>query len=167
MHMIDAARVDALLSYPALIDVLDDGFRRGAQSPLRHHHQIDRGDLAEATLLLMPAWTLAEGSQTAAGPYAGVKLVTVTPDNSVRHALPAISALYLLIETDTGQACALIDGAKLTVWRTAAASGLASRYLSRPDSRHLLMVGAGALAPYLVRAHASVRPIERVTIWNR
>src|SRR6185312_12737053 len=32
---------------------------------------------------------------------------------------------------------------------------------------HLVMVGAGALAPYLVRAHASVRPIRRVTLWNR
>ena len=29
------------------------------------------------------------------------------------------------------------------------------------------MVGAGALAPYLVRAHAAVRPIKRVTLWNR
>ena len=28
------------------------------------------------------------------------------------------------------------------------------------------MVGAGALAPFLVRAHAAVRPIERVTLWN-
>jgi ornithine cyclodeaminase len=31
----------------------------------------------------------------------------------------------------------------------------------------MLMVGAGALAPYLVRAHASVRPIREVAVWNR
>ncbi|MEO0730587.1 MAG: ornithine cyclodeaminase family protein [Pseudomonadota bacterium] len=167
MDMIDARRVDELLAYPSLIDVLGVAFREGAASPLRHHHQIPRGELAEATLLLMPAWTLADGSETIAGDFAGVKLVTVTPDNGPRHALPAISALYVLIETDTGKPLSLIDGAKLTVWRTAAASGLASRYLSRADSRHLLLVGAGALAPYLARAHASVRPIDTITIWNR
>src|SRR5262249_60878829 len=36
-----------------------------------------------------------------------------------------------------------------------------------PISSHLLMVGAGALAPHLIRAHARARPITRVTLWNR
>ena len=54
----------------------------------------------------------------------------------------------------------MIDGRTLTVWRTAAASALAARYLAREDAEHLVMVGAGALAPHLVRAHASVRPIK-------
>lgn len=168
MQFIDGNRVDALLAYPALIDVLDDGFRRGAVSPLRHHHQMPRGDLAEATLLLMPAWTTAAPDQMeAAGPYAGVKLVTVTPDNGPRHSLPAVSGLYVLFETETGLPCAVIDGVQLTVWRTAAASALAARYLARTSARRLLMVGAGALAPFLIKAHASVQPIEQVAIWNR
>ena len=55
----------------------------------------------------------------------------------------------------------------LTKRRTACASGLASRYLSRPDARRLLMVGTGALAPQLIRVHAKVRPIEEVAIWGR
>jgi len=33
--------------------------------------------------------------------------------------------------------------------------------------RHNAQVGAGALAPYLIRAHAAVRPISSVKIWNR
>src|SRR6185369_14759448 len=53
------------------------------------------------------------------------------------------------------------------VWRTACASALAASYLAREDASHLVMVGAGALAPHLVRAHSAVRPIRRVTIWNR
>lgn len=168
MQVISGDRVDEICAYPALIDVLDNGFRRGAVSPLRHHHQMPRGELAEATLLLMPAWTTAlPGAAETAGPYAGVKIVTVTPDNGPRHTLPAISGLYLLIATDTGLPLALIDGVRLTVWRTAAASGLACRYLARPDASRLLMVGAGALASLLIAAHASVRPIEQVTIWNR
>src|SRR5262245_12039089 len=68
---------------------------------------------------------------------------------------------------DTGEALALIDGTALTAWRTAAASALAARYLARQDASHLVMVGAGALSPHLIRAHSAVRPIKRVTLWNR
>jgi ornithine cyclodeaminase len=73
----------------------------------------------------------------------------------------------MLLSGETGEPLALIDGRVLTAWRTAAASALAARYLAREDAAHLVMVGAGALAPHLVRAHASVRPIKRVTLWNR
>jgi ornithine cyclodeaminase/alanine dehydrogenase-like protein (mu-crystallin family) len=62
---------------------------------------------------------------------------------------------------------AIMDGRALTAWRTGAASALAARYLARADAAHLVMIGAGALAPHLVRAHAAVRPITRVTLWNR
>jgi ornithine cyclodeaminase len=74
---------------------------------------------------------------------------------------------YLLMSAETGETLAVMDATRLTAWRTAAASALASRYLSRPDAARLLMVGAGALAPFLVRAHASVRPIREVAVWNR
>jgi ornithine cyclodeaminase len=68
---------------------------------------------------------------------------------------------------DTGETLAVMDGAALTAWRTSCASALAARYLAREDASHLLMVGAGVLAPHLVRAHRAVRPIKRVTLWNR
>src|SRR4029453_5194151 len=74
---------------------------------------------------------------------------------------------YVLMSGDTGEPLALIDGTAMTLWRTAAASALAARYLAREDASHLLMIGAGALAPHLVRAHCTVRPIRRVTLWNR
>jgi ornithine cyclodeaminase/alanine dehydrogenase-like protein (mu-crystallin family) len=61
----------------------------------------------------------------------------------------------------------VLDATRLTAWRTAAASALASRYLSRADTSTMLMVGAGALSPYMIRAHASVRPLREVMIWNR
>lgn len=167
MRMIDAAAVDAALSYPALVDVLETAFVAGAIAPLRHHHQIKLDGRPEATLLLMPAWTAAAQGSEAAGPYAGVKLVTVFPDNGVRSGLPAIDGIYLLFSTETGAPLALIDAPRLTTWRTAAASALAARMLARPDAEKLVMVGAGALAPFLIRAHASVRPIRDVMIWNR
>ena len=82
-------------------------------------------------------------------------------------ALPSIYGQYLLLDGTTGASLALLDGTMLTKRRTACASGLASRYLSRTDVARLLMIGTGALAPQLIRVHAKVRPIEEVAIWGR
>jgi alanine dehydrogenase len=166
MRFIDPTGLAAALRYPALVDTLAAAFRVGGHAPLRHHHTIALADRPAATLLVMPAWTAREAGAATAGAYLGIKLVTVFPDNGQR-ALPAVQGTYLLSSAETGVPLALIDGPCLTAWRTAAASALASRHLSRPDTSHMLMVGAGALAPYLIRAHASVRPIRHVSIWNR
>jgi ornithine cyclodeaminase len=106
----------------------------------------------------MPAWQ--------PGTALGIKIVSVFPGNAAKG-LPAVMGQYLLLDATTGAPKALIDGTALTLRRTAAASALASRFLSRADAAHLLMVGTGALAPHLIAAHCAVRPIRRVTIWGR
>ena len=166
MRFVDAAQVSKALAYPGLVDILDRAFRTGAISPLRHHHRIALDNRPEAMLLLMPAWTASAPGALTAGRYIGIKMVTVFPDNA-RLQKPAIYGIYLLLSSETGEPLAIMDAPTLTVWRTAAASALASRYLSRPDASRMTMVGAGALGEYLIRAHASVRPIKHVTIWNR
>jgi ornithine cyclodeaminase len=166
MRMFDGAAVDAALSYPALIDTLAAAFAKGAIAPPRHHHAIALDGRPEATLLLMPAWEARAPGSPFAGRYMGLKAVTVYPDNATRGE-PAVLGSYILMSAETGATLAVMDATRLTAWRTAAASALASRHLSRPDASRLLMVGAGALAPFLVRAHASVRPIRQVKVWNR
>jgi ornithine cyclodeaminase len=166
MRFIDGAAVDAALSYPGLVDILEAAFTKGAVAPPRHHHGVALSGRPEATLLLMPAWEAREAGSDVAGRFMGVKTVTVFPDNA-SLGMPAVFGTYILLSAETGEALAVTDATRLTAWRTAAASALASRFLSRPDSARMLMVGAGALAPFLVRAHASVRPIRQVTIWNR
>jgi ornithine cyclodeaminase len=161
MKLIDAASIDKVLSFGRLIPALGAAFRGGITAPVRHHHHIARPD-ADATLLLMPAWT-----ETGALPaYVGTKIVTVFPGNSARS-LPSIAGLYVLMDGETGTPLAALDGARLTLWRTAAASALASQAMARPDAARMLMVGSGALARFLIEAHASVRPISEVDIWNR
>lgn len=81
--------------------------------------------------------------------------------------LPERIGTYLLLSGKTGVPLAMIDGRVLTYWRTAATCALASSYLARADSGRLLMLGAGGLAPYLIEAHAAVRPLNEVLIWNR
>jgi ornithine cyclodeaminase len=163
VRILSAAEVDAALDDIALIDRLDALFRAGCEMPTRHHHAIGEPlgvGSADAMLLLMPAWTKGPSGRV------GVKIVTVFPDNG-RRSLPSIYGQYLLLDGQTGASLALLDGTMLTKRRTACASGLASRYLSRPDSASLLMIGTGALAPQLVRVHAKVRPIREVAIWGR
>src|SRR5690606_32836690 len=91
---------------------------------------------------------------------------TVSPDNN-SIGKPAVMGVYLLMDGATGEPQALIDGQRLTLWRTACASALAASYLAREDASSMLMVGAGALSIHVVRAHAAVRRIRRVTLWNR
>ena len=156
MRIITAAQVEAALDFDHLIERLRQTFRSGASVPVRHHHDI--GDGTEGTLLLMPAWQ--------AHRHIGIKIVTVFARNAEKS-LPSVMGAYLLLNGGTGEPLALIDGPTLTVKRTAAASALAAAYLARQDCERLLMVGTGALAPYLIQAHAQVRPICNVLIWGR
>jgi alanine dehydrogenase len=158
MHVVDADTVHALLDYPSLVDALRELFRRGVD-------RVDRLGLAEPRpgggqndWLLLPAWQF--------GRHFGAKLVSVFPGNEARG-LASILGLYLLFDGGSGAPLAVIDGAALTLRKTAANSALAATYLARGDAGSLLMVGAGALAPHLLQAHAAVRPIRRVRLWNR
>jgi alanine dehydrogenase len=164
VRIVNAADIDRVLSYGALIDALAEAFRADIEVPLRHTHMIQQPSGSEAKLLLMPAWT---NSVTGSGEWlVGCKVVSVYPDNAKLNK-PSVYGSYLLMSGATGEPLALLDGTTLTAWRTAAASALAARYLAREDAEHLVMVGAGALSAHLIRAHAAIRPIKRVTLWNR
>jgi ornithine cyclodeaminase/alanine dehydrogenase-like protein (mu-crystallin family) len=160
MRVVSADEIDRFLDFPSLIDELHATFARGDVAPARHHHAV--GGSNAAVHLLMPAWSSgAPGS----GRFLGTKIVNIFRDNG-RHGLPAVLGTYLLQSGETGAPLAVMEGTRLTHWRTAAASALAARLLVRPGSRRLLMVGAGALAPFLVRAHAVAWPLAEVSVWN-
>ncbi len=158
MRILGPSEVTSYLDFPSLIESLRQMFRAGAEMPTRHHHTIPVPGGSSGTLLLMPAWQ--------AGRHVGVKMVTVFPDNAARE-MPSVMGAYLLLDGKTGETLALMDGPALTARRTAAASALAASYLARPDCERLLMIGTGALAPHLIDAHASVRPIVNVLVWGR
>lgn len=166
MLQFSAADIDRALSFPGLVETLRTAFREGAVQPVRHHHTVERAEGAESTLLLMPAWTDFKAAGAKAEGHIGVKIVTVSPDNNA-IAKPAVVGLYLLLDGVTGEPQALMDGPRLTQWRTACASALAATYLAREDASKLLVIGAGAQCQFLARAHAAVRPIKEIRVWNR
>lgn len=162
MRFVDEDTVNAALDPARLVAALRTAFCGDAIAPLRHHHSISGAQTGtDATLLLMPAWSAGNPPG-----YIGIKSVTVHPDNPSRG-LPSVQGVYLLLDGATGSPVVLIDGPALTARRTAAASALASTFLSRRDAAHLLMIGTGRLAPELIRAHAATRPIRRVSVWGR
>jgi ornithine cyclodeaminase len=158
MRLLGLQETRTALPFRQLVEALRDMFARGCEMPVRHHHTVKVPGEPDATLLLMPAWQ--------EGGYIGVKTVTVFPGNSARGRM-AVNASYALMSAETGETLAMIDGGELTARRTAAASALAADYLARKEASHLLVAGTGRLALNLVEAHASVRPIRRVTIWGR
>ena len=154
-----AEELHSTLNYPELVAALRQGFTKNYLVPPRMHLNYDHSpQKAPNTILLMPA--------VKSGEDAGVKIITVVPENG-RIGLPGIQGIYYLMDATTGSPKALLEARSLTNWRTAAASALASTYLSREESQRLLMVGTGSLAPYLIEAHAAVRPIRSLFIYGR
>ena len=156
MRIFDEAATARALPFGTLIERLHSMFSVGCHVPARHVHQV-RSGTDEGTVLLMPAWN---------DQYLGIKTVNVYPGNS-NKGLPALSSSYALFDSTNGRLLAYMDGSVITSRRTAAASALAARYLARPASRSLLVLGAGAVGSLLPLAYREVLPIEHVEIWNR
>ena len=110
--------------------------------------------------LVMPA-ALESGDP----PLLAVKVVSVFPRNR-RRDLPSIHGTVLAIDSSTGVPKALLDGASMTAVRTAAACGLATDLLARPESRILAVFGSGVHARTQVAAMRAVRRIDEVRIFN-
>ncbi len=156
---LNAEHVRDALPWDRLIDALADIFaREDVRAPVRHHHTVKVPGEPDATLLLMPAWIEGE--------YLGVKQVSVFPGNNARN-LPGLSSHYMLSCGKSGHPLLMLDGNELTARRTAAASALASRFLSRKDATGLMMIGAGRMGRRLIPAHMSVRPITHIGVWDR
>lgn len=114
---------------------------------------------ADATLLSRAAFIDGLGY--------GVKSMTVF-DRNPAHGLPTIQGAMFVFEPRHGQLSAIIDSRLVTEFKTAADSVLGARFLARPDSARLLVVGAGTVARSLVKAYQALFPgLERISIWAR
>ena len=157
MKILTAEDVHAALSYPAMIDALQEAYSGSFNMPPRQVFLLDDQPENHDAFAVLPSWN---------DELVAVKSFTYFPDNPK----PKYASLYskiMLYDRKHGQPLALVDGTSVTFWRTAGISGLASRLLSREDSKTLLLLGTGNLAPYIIRAQLSVRPIDRVMVWGR
>ena len=157
MKILTAEDVHAALSYPAMVDALQEAYSGSFNMPPRQVFLLDDQPENHDAFAVLPSWN---------DELVAVKSFTYFPDNPK----PKYASLYskiMLFDRKHGEPLALVDGTSVTFWRTAGISGLASRLLSREDSKTLLLLGTGNLAPYIIRAQLSVRPIDRVMAWGR
>jgi ornithine cyclodeaminase/alanine dehydrogenase-like protein (mu-crystallin family) len=96
----------------------------------------------------------------------GVKLVSLIPRNKPPEYSSHLG-LVLLFEAEHGRPVGLLDAAEITAIRTAAASGLATQLLARPEAGDLAILGAGEQARSHLEAMLAVRTVRRVRIWAR
>jgi ornithine cyclodeaminase len=96
----------------------------------------------------------------------GIKVVSDFYRNGERG-VPRMTALVALFDGETGAPRTVMEAAYLTDLRTGAGTGLAARFLARPDSRVLAVVGAGRVARNQVEALATALELETVVIATR
>ncbi|MEM7547817.1 MAG: iminosuccinate reductase BhcD [Pseudomonadota bacterium] len=100
-----------------------------------------------------------------AGLNLGLKSGGYWPGNDAKGLTNHQSTVFLF-DADTGKVSAIVGGNLLTALRTAAASSVSIKHLSRPDAKVLGMIGAGHQAVFQMRAAVEQRPIEKVIGWN-
>ena len=155
MLVLSRDHVRSLVPMPVAIDLMKSVFAElsagRTDSPLRTVIPLpDR----KADALFMPAFVPAMDA-------LGMKSVNVFRQNLDRG-LPVIHAVVILIDTETGQPMALMDGTYLTALRTGAVAGAAADLLARPESEVLTVIGAGAQGATQIAAICAVRNISRV-----
>ena len=160
MLVLSKEEVRQALPMREAIDAVKEAYRAlsagRAEVPLRLSLPVAPHD---GVSLFMPAFVGGEEEALA------VKVVSVFPHNPERG-MPTIYAAVLVLEPDTGRPVALLEGGMLTALRTGAASGAATDVLARRDSRVLAVFGAGTQGRTQAEAVCTVRPIERVWVYD-
>ncbi|HAS43686.1 MAG TPA: ornithine cyclodeaminase family protein [Microscillaceae bacterium] len=131
-------------------------YQQKAQLPARMEMPLAEDN---ADLLFMPSY-VSEYHQ------AGLKIANVFRNNPAKG-LPLIQGLMLLIDTQTGQPCALMDSTYLTALRTAAGSALATDLLANKEAKTLALFGTGANTITHLEAMNEIRALEKVWIYGR
>ena len=155
MLVLTRSQIRALVPMPDAIELMKTAFTELSAgrtvSPLRTVISLED---REGDALFMPAYVPAMNA-------LGLKTVSVFRRNPDRG-LPVIHAIVGLVDPDTGEPMAIMDGTFLTALRTGAVSGAAADLLARADSRVLVAIGAGAQGVTQIAAVCAVRSIERV-----
>jgi ornithine cyclodeaminase/alanine dehydrogenase-like protein (mu-crystallin family) len=98
--------------------------------------------------------------------YTAVKVVSIFPQNAEKGK-NVLQGILLLTETSSGEHVAVMDASYLTVLRTGAVSGVATKYLARKDSEICTVIGCGAQAVGQIQAMMEVRSLSAILLYNR
>ncbi|MBB6253210.1 ornithine cyclodeaminase family protein [Nitrospirillum iridis] len=94
------------------------------------------------------------------GGLMGAKLISANIRSGVA------SYLIPLLDQETAELVALLDGNSITGFRTAATSAVAADALAPAGALRVAVIGSGFEAKNHVRALAALRPLEQVTVYS-
>ncbi len=159
--LITAKDVQSVLTYPLSLKTVEAAFkafgRDKAYQPPKSYLTFESGDLRS-----MPAYINDRGMNV-----AGIKSVTVHPDNHKKFSLPTVMATILLTDPGNGFNIAVLDGTYITNMRTGASGGVATKYLSRKNSKVMALIGAGAQAYTQLHHIMLTRKLKEVRVHAR
>ena len=157
---VNKERIASLLPMNECIEVMEKTFRSLAAGeclqPLRN---IMKLTARNGVLGMMPGYAEKLG-------VMGIKVITVFHANS-EVGLPSHQGIVILFDAKNGHPLMLFDALEITAIRTAAASAVATKLLSRMDASTLAIIGSGEQAKRHIEAITLVRTIKQVNIWSR
>ena len=157
--LLKQSEIKELINMKEVVESVETAFKayaeRDVQMPAKEYLFFHEGDLR-----IMPCYVRSSEE-------AGVKCVNVHPKNPLEHQLPTVMAVIELVDPATGFPMAVMDGTLITDLRTGAAAGVATKYLARPDSETLGIIGAGKQACTQLMALNEVMDITKAKVFCR
>src|SRR6187455_2642377 len=157
---VNKQKIASLLPMEECIAVMENMFRSLAAGeclqPLRTIMRLPDGS---GVLGMMPGYA-------AKLDVMGMKVITVFQSNG-ESGLPSHQGVVMLFDAKNGEPLMLFDALEITAIRTAAASAVATKLLSRENSSTLAIIGSGEQAKRHVEAMLIVRNIKQINIWSR
>ena len=153
VEMIPFEAAEPLLDWHELCEALTAG------------HALAKAEIAD-TFLYRDKDTVLSRTAWIDGLGIAVKTATIFPGNTA-SGTPTINGAVNLYGDGDGVLEAIVDFHLVTKWKTAGDSILAAKLLARPDSRCVLIIGAGNVAHALHDAYAAIIPNARFMVWNR
>lgn len=157
MLILKRSDIEKTITMDDAIDAIETAFIKFSEGstkiPLRTVIKIDD----KSDTMFMPGFVEGLG--------VAVKILSVFPGN-LEIGKPTINSVILLEDDKTGETLALIEGGCVTALRTGAASGLATKYLARKDSKYAAVIGAGVQARTQLWAVCCVRDIKEARVFD-
>jgi ornithine cyclodeaminase/alanine dehydrogenase-like protein (mu-crystallin family) len=159
LYLSQADVVSAGLGMAEIITTLEEMFREKGEGRVEMPPKIGIHTMPDAFIHAMPASIPAQKA-------AGIKWIGGFPDNS-RRGLPYITGLLILNDLETGVPVALMDCTWITAQRTGAATAVAAKYLARPESSSVGILGCGVQGRSNLEALKVLFPLKKVYAYDR
>ncbi len=143
--------VEALLQMDDALRAVEEGFRALGRGEATNRPRQRVGTIETAVNVMLASWP-GRG-------YAGFKYYTASR--------AGIRFWVHLFDMATGELVAVIQADRLGQRRTGAASGVATKYLARPDASTVGIIGTGWQAESQLEAICAVRSIQRIRCSGR